>query len=64
MVKDRKAWHIVIYEVAKSKTWLNNKKWNQMVNMLFSKVFDENENCVSYLYLKIKGIFLPTQYTT
>ena len=64
IVKDRKAWHIVVHGVAKSRTWLNNKKWNKMVNMFFSKVFDENENCVSYFYLKIKGIFLPTQHTT
>ena len=31
------------------------------MNTLFSKVLGENEKCVFYFYLKIKGTFWPAQ---
>ena len=32
-----------------------------MVNILFSKVLDENEKCVFYFYLKTERTFWPTK---
>ena len=42
------------------------EKWQQVVEQkceyVLSKVLDENEICVFYLYLKTEGTFWPTQY--
>ena len=56
-----------IKSFGKMRLWICLKSgkiyWNQMVKMLFNKVFSENEKWVFYFYLKMERTFGSTLHT-